>query len=149
MWGEREIIYTYRYIVTTTMTSALRWFDERHFNVSVGSNGQSHNWDSDHCTVGNRPQKAFWEKGEPKRYRTEVLPLTTANALPLGQTGSRCCCCLVISLKYGRVTITVILLSGAVSQSRAPELTLITLDSDQFEIIKQPPPPHLFIKRQR
>ena len=26
------------------------------------------------------------ERGEPKRYRTEVLPLT--NALPLGQTGS-------------------------------------------------------------
>ena len=23
--GEREIIYTYRYIVTTTVTSALRW----------------------------------------------------------------------------------------------------------------------------
>ena len=27
----------------------------------------------------------FEEKGEPKRYRTEVLPLTS---LPLGQTGS-------------------------------------------------------------
>ena len=32
--------------------------DESHFNVSVGSDGQSH------------------KKGEPKRYRTEVLPLT-------------------------------------------------------------------------
>ena len=24
-WGGREIIYTYRYTVTTRMTSALRW----------------------------------------------------------------------------------------------------------------------------
>ena len=30
----------------------------------------------------------FEEKGEPKRYRTEVLPLSQPNALPLGQTGS-------------------------------------------------------------
>ena len=31
----------------------------------------------------------FEEKGEPKRYRTEVLPLTSlSNALPLGQTGA-------------------------------------------------------------
>ena len=33
----------------------------------------------------------FEEKGEPKRYRTEVLPLTSyPNALALGQTGSHC-----------------------------------------------------------
>ena len=31
----------------------------------------------------------FEDKGEPKRYRTEVLPLTSLNAIPLGQTGSR------------------------------------------------------------
>ena len=30
----------------------------------------------------------FEEKGEPKRYRTEVLPLTSLPPLPLGQTGS-------------------------------------------------------------
>ena len=24
-WGKREILYTYRYTVTTRMTSALRW----------------------------------------------------------------------------------------------------------------------------
>ena len=29
----------------------------------------------------------FEEKGEPKRIRTEVPPLTQPNALPLGQTG--------------------------------------------------------------
>ena len=56
--------------------------DESHFNVSVGSNGQSHK------TVSTN-HNLFEEKGEPKRYRTEVLPLT--NLTPyraLGQTGS-------------------------------------------------------------
>ena len=43
--------------------------DESHFNVSVGSDGQSRK------TV-HKPQ-LFEEKGEPKRYRTEVLPLTS------------------------------------------------------------------------
>ena len=56
--------------------------DESHFNVSVGSDGQSHR------TVSTN-HNLFEEKGEPKRYRTEVLPLTNLNALPLGQTGSR------------------------------------------------------------
>ena len=43
--------------------------DESHFNVSVGSGGQSHG------TVSTN-HNLFEEKGEPKRYRTEVLPLT-------------------------------------------------------------------------
>ena len=43
--------------------------DESHFNVSVGSDGQSHR------TVSTN-HNPFKEKGEPKRYRTEVLPLT-------------------------------------------------------------------------
>ena len=47
--------------------------DESHFNVSVGSDGQSHKTVS---TDHNR----FEEKGEPKRYRTEVLPLTRNTA---------------------------------------------------------------------
>ena len=64
------------------MTSALRWAsDESHFNVSVGSDGQSHR------TVSTN-HNLFEEKGKPKRYRTEVLPLTNLNALPPGQTGS-------------------------------------------------------------
>ena len=42
--------------------------DESHFNVSVGSAGQSHK------TVSTN-HNLFDEKGEPKRYRTEVLPL--------------------------------------------------------------------------
>ena len=43
--------------------------DESHFNVSVGSDGQSHR------TVSTN-HNLFEEKGEPKRYSTEVLPLT-------------------------------------------------------------------------
>ena len=43
--------------------------DESHFNVSVGNDGQSHR------TVSTN-HNLFDEKGELKRYRTEVLPLT-------------------------------------------------------------------------
>ena len=64
-------LYTYRYTVTTRIIPALRWAatDERHSNVPVGSNGQSHR------TVSTN-HNFFEERGEPKRYRTEVLPLT-------------------------------------------------------------------------
>ena len=44
--------------------------DESHFNVSVGSDGQNHK------TVSTN-HNLFEQKGEPKRYRTEVLPLTS------------------------------------------------------------------------
>ena len=44
--------------------------DESHFNVSVGSDGQSHK------TVSTN-HNLFEEKGEPKWYRAEVLPLTS------------------------------------------------------------------------
>ena len=44
--------------------------DESHFNVSEGSVGQSHK------TVSTN-HNLFEEKGEPKRYRTEVLLLTS------------------------------------------------------------------------
>ena len=66
----RGRLYTYRYTVTTRMTSALMGSDESHFNVSVGSDGQSHR------TVPTN-HNLFEEKGEQKRYRTEVLPLTS------------------------------------------------------------------------
>ena len=46
--------------------------DESHFNVLVGSEGQSHKTVSTNYNL-------FEEKGEPKRYRTEVIPL---NSLP-------------------------------------------------------------------
>ena len=55
--------------------------EESHFNVSVGSDGQSHKTMSTNHNL-------FEEKEEPKRYRTEVLPLTSLTPLPLGQTGS-------------------------------------------------------------
>ena len=57
--------------------------DESHFNVSVGSDGQSHK------TVSTNHNLSVQEEGEPKRYRTEVLPLTGLNTLPLGQTDSQ------------------------------------------------------------
>ena len=44
--------------------------DESHSTVSVGSGGQSHK------TVSTN-HNLLEEKGEPKRYRTEVLPLTS------------------------------------------------------------------------
>ena len=44
--------------------------DESYFNVSVGSDGQSHK------TVSTN-HNLFEEKGDPKRYRTDVLPLTS------------------------------------------------------------------------
>jgi len=44
--------------------------NESHFNVSVGSDGQSHK------TVSTN-HNLFEENGEPKRYRTAVLPLTS------------------------------------------------------------------------
>ena len=44
--------------------------DENHFIVSVGSDGQSHK------TVSTN-HNLLEEKGEPKRYRTDVLPLTS------------------------------------------------------------------------
>ena len=44
--------------------------DESHFNVSVGSDGQSHK------TVSTS-HNLLEEKGEPKRYRTEVPLLTS------------------------------------------------------------------------
>ena len=47
--------------------------DESHFNVSVGSDGQSHR------TVSTN-HNLFEKKGELKWYRTEVLPLT--NLMP-------------------------------------------------------------------
>ena len=45
--------------------------DDSHFNVSVGSDGQSHSG-----TVSTN-HSLFGEKGEPKRYRTAVLPLNS------------------------------------------------------------------------
>ena len=65
-----DYIHTYRCTVITNMTPALRWAAMGAiFSVSVGSDGQSHR------TVSTN-HSLYKKKGEPKRYRTEVLPLT-------------------------------------------------------------------------
>ena len=69
-WGEREIIYLSLHCHHQNDSCIKMGSDESHFNVSVGSDGQSHK------TVSTNHNLFFEEKGEPKRYRTEVLPLT-------------------------------------------------------------------------
>ena len=56
--------------------------DESHFNVSEGSDGQSHK------TVSTN-HNLFEEKGEPKRYRNRGPSAYQPNAFPLGQNGSQ------------------------------------------------------------
>ena len=81
MWEEREIIYLSLHCHHQNDSCIKMGSDESHFNVSVGSDGQNHK------TVSTN-HNLFDEKGEPKRYRTEVLPAYQPNALPLGQIGS-------------------------------------------------------------
>ena len=69
-WGERETIYLSRHCHHHNDFCIKVSSDESHFNVSVGSDGQSHKTVSTNHIL-------FEEKGEPKRYRTEVLPLTS------------------------------------------------------------------------
>ena len=68
MEGEREIIYLSLHCHRQNDSCIKMSSDESHFNVSVGSGGQSHRMVSTNHNL-------FEEKGEPKRYRTEVLPL--------------------------------------------------------------------------
>ena len=68
--GEREIIYLSLHCHHQNDFCIKMGSDESHFNVSVGSDGQSRR------TVSTN-HNLFEEKGEPKRYRTEVLPLTS------------------------------------------------------------------------
>ena len=79
--GEREIIYLSLHCHHQNDFCIKMGSDESHFNVSVGSDGQSHK------TVSTN-HNLFDEKGEPKRYRTKVLPLTSPTPLTLGQIGS-------------------------------------------------------------
>ena len=70
LWG-RGRLYTYRYTVTTRMIPALRWMgsDESYFNVLLVVR--------DKVTRLSTNHNLSEEKGEPKRYRTVVLPLTS------------------------------------------------------------------------
>ena len=68
--GKREIIYLSLYCHHQNDSCIKMGSDESHFNVSVGSDGQRHK------TVSTN-HNLFEERGESKRYRTEVLPLTS------------------------------------------------------------------------
>ena len=69
-WGKRKIIYLSLHCHHQNDSCIKMGSDESRFNVSVGSDGQSHR------TVSTN-HNLFEEKGQPKRYRTEVLPLTS------------------------------------------------------------------------
>ena len=64
-----EGVSTYRYTVTTRMTCIKMGSDESHFNVSLIVR--------DKITRRYPQTTTSEEKREPKRYRTEVLPLTS------------------------------------------------------------------------
>ena len=67
--GREGGLYTYRYTVTTNDSCIKVGSDESHFNVSLTVR--------DKVTRQCPQTTTFEEKGEPKRYRTEVLPLTS------------------------------------------------------------------------
>ena len=68
-WGKREIIYLSLHCHHQNDSCFKMRSDESHFNVSLIVRDK---------VSSQRPQtRTFEEKGEPKRYRTEVLPLTS------------------------------------------------------------------------
>ena len=73
--GEREITYLSLHCHHQNDSCIKMGSDESHFNVSVGSDGQSHRTVSTNHNLSE-------EKGEPKQYRTEVLPLTSLTSYP-------------------------------------------------------------------
>ena len=68
--GKREIIYLSLHCHHQNDSCIKVGSGESHFNVSVGSDGQSHKTVSTNHNLSE-------EKGEPKRCRNEVLPLTS------------------------------------------------------------------------
>ena len=70
---EREIIYLSLHCHHQNDSCIKMGSDKSHFNVSVGSDGQSHRTVSTNYNLSE-------EKGEPVRYRTEALPLTSLTA---------------------------------------------------------------------
>ena len=68
--GESEIIYLSLHCHRQNDSCIKMGSDESHFNVAVGSDGQSHK------TVSTN-HNLYIEKGEPKRNRTEVPLLTS------------------------------------------------------------------------
>ena len=68
-WAEREMIYLSLHCHRQNDSCIKMGSDESHFNVSVGSEGQSPNTVSTNHNLSE-------EKGEPRRNRTEALLLT-------------------------------------------------------------------------
>ena len=68
--GKREILYVSLHCHHQNDFCIKMGSDESHLYVSVGSDGQSHKTVSTNHNLSE-------EKKEPKRYRTEVLPLTS------------------------------------------------------------------------
>ena len=74
-------LYTYRYTVTTRMTSALRWAAMRAILVFNNCEGQSHKTVSiDHNFRRERKAEADSKRG-PSAYQPNALPLGHANRL--------------------------------------------------------------------
>ena len=80
--GERESIYLSLHSHHQNDSCIKMGSDENHFNVSVGSDGQSHK-------IVSTNHNLFEEKGEPKRVSNRGPSAYQPNALPLGQTGSQ------------------------------------------------------------
>ena len=74
-WGKKEIIYLSLHCHHQNDSCIKMGSNESHFNVSVGSDGQSHR------TVSTN-HNLFEENGELKWYQTEVLPLTNLTPYP-------------------------------------------------------------------
>ena len=74
-WGKKEIIYLSLHCHHQNESCIKVGSDESHINVSLIARGQSHK------TVSTN-HNLFEEKGELKRNRTEVLPLTSLIARP-------------------------------------------------------------------
>ena len=70
--GGRGRLYTYRCTVTTRMTCIKMGSDESHFNVSVGSDGQSHK------TVSTNHNLEIWLfvliYSQPENHSAWMLP---------------------------------------------------------------------------
>ena len=81
-WRKREIIYLSLRCHHQNDSCIKIGSNQRNFNVSVGSDGQSHK------TVSTN-HNLFEEKGEPKRFRTVIHPLTSLTARPNRLTENR------------------------------------------------------------
>ena len=68
-WGKREIIYLSLHCHQQKDFCIKMGSDESHFNVSLIVR--------DKVTTRCPQTTTFEERGQPKRYRTEVLPLTS------------------------------------------------------------------------